>query len=95
MSSNAPVDVSTSNTAVGSTGMASTGGYINVHKCLAIGPDAYGAVKIDGGIKTIRKDKSVVGGPLELSSTAGWKARYTAKILDDDRMYRYECAVTA
>ena len=83
--------------AVGSTGLAQTEatGYIDNHQCLAIGPDAYGVVEIDGGIKTIRKDKSQIGGPLELYGTAGWKARMTAKILQDDLMYRYECGVTA
>lgn len=70
-------------------------GYVDVHKCLAIAPDAFGVIDVDGGIKTIRKDKSQIGGPLELYGTAGWKSRYTAKILDDDRMYRYECAVSA
>lgn len=97
MSTETPVLGGTNYTAVGSTGKAQTiaTGYIDVHQCLAIAPDAYGVVDVDGGIKTIRKDKTQIGGPLELYGTAGWKARYTAKILDDDRMYRYECAVTA
>lgn len=67
----------------------------DIHPCLAISPDAYGVVNIDGGIKTIRKDKSVIGGALELYGTAGWKARMTAKILDDNKMYRYECGVSS
>lgn len=97
MSTETPVLGGSTYTAVGSTGYAQTvaSGYIDVHQCLAIAPDAFGVIDIDGGIKTIRKDKSQIGGPLELYATAGWKARYTAKILDDDRMYRYECAVTA
>jgi N4-gp56 family major capsid protein len=97
MSTECPVLGGATYTAAGSTGKAQTvaTGYIDVHQCLAIAPDAYGVVDVDGGIKTIRKDKTQIGGPLELYGTAGWKARYTAKILDDDRMYRYECAVTA
>lgn len=97
MSTECPVLGGTTYNAVGSTGLAQTvaTGYIDVHQCLAIAPDAYGVVDVDGGIKTIRKDKTQIGGPLELYGTAGWKARYTAKILDDDRMYRYECGVTA
>jgi N4-gp56 family major capsid protein len=97
MSTECPVLGGATYTAVGSTGLAQTvaTGYIDVHQCLAIAPDAYGVVDVDGGIKTIRKDKTQIGGPLELYGTAGWKARYTAKILDDDRMYRYECGVTA
>ena len=95
VTTNAPV-VDNGGGAVGTTGLASAGGTkVNVHKCLALGPDAFGVVDADGGIKTIRKDKKEVGGPLELYSTVGWKARYTAKILDDDRMYRYQCGVTA
>ena len=82
---------------IGSTGLAQVEatGYVDVHKCLAIAPDAFGVVNADGGIKTIRKDKSAIGGPLELYGTVGWKVRYTAKILDDYRMYRYECGVSA
>jgi N4-gp56 family major capsid protein len=97
MSTECPVLGGATYNAVGSTGLAQTvaTGYIDVHQCLAIAPDAYGVVDVDGGIKTIRKDKTQIGGPLELYGTAGWKARYTAKILDDDRMYRYECGVTA
>lgn len=92
MSTNCPVR--SGGGASGSTVYANNGSNYDVHKCLAIAPDAYGVVNADGGIKTIRKDKSQIGGPLELYGTAGWKARYTAKILDDDRMYRYECSVT-
>jgi N4-gp56 family major capsid protein len=77
--------------ASGSTVYYNNGSNYDVHQCLAIAPDAFGVVNADGGIKTIRKDKSMIGGPLELYGTAGWKARYTAKILDDSRMYRYEC----
>jgi N4-gp56 family major capsid protein len=97
MSTECPVLGGTTYTAVASTGLAQTveAGYIDVHQCLAIAPDAYGVVDADGGIKTIRKDKSAIGGPLELFGTVGWKARMTAKILDDNRMYRYEVAVTA
>ncbi len=97
VSSNCPAYGSSSYTAVGVTGLANTivSGYIDIHACLAIAPDAYGVVRADGGIKTIRKDKSQIGGPLELYGTAGWKARMTGKILDDNRMYRYECGVTA
>lgn len=78
--------------ASGSTVYYNNGANYDVHQCLALAPDAFGVVNADGGIKTIRKDKSQIGGPLELFGTAGWKARYTAKILDDARMYRYECA---
>ena len=91
---NAPVVIG-GGAAVSTSGLASDGTNVNVHKCLAIGSDAYGTVEIDGGMKTIRKDKSAEGGPLELCSTVGWKIRYTSVILDDDRMYRYECGVTA
>ena len=92
MSTNCPVRAGSG--ASGSTVYANNGSNFDVHKCLAIAPDAFGVVNADGGIKTIRKDKAQIGGPLELYGTAGWKARYTAKILDDDRMYRYECAVS-
>lgn len=81
--------------AIGSLPLASTGGTnADVHLCIAFAADAYGVIDCDGGMKTIRKDKAQVGGPLELYGTVGWKIRYTAKILDDDRMYRYECAVS-
>ncbi len=93
VTTNAPV-ASAGGGSVGTTGLAGNTN-IDVHKCLALGPDAFGVVDADGGIKTIRKDKKEVGGPLELYSTVGWKARYTAKILDDDRMYRYQVGVTA
>lgn len=92
MSTNCPVR--SGGGASGSTVLANNGSNYDVHKCIAIAPDAFGVVNADGGIKTIRKDKAQIGGPLELYGTAGWKARYTAKILDDDRLYRYECAVT-
>jgi len=67
----------------------------DVHQCLIVGEDAYGVIDCDGGMKTIRHDKSTHGGPLDLFGTVGWKIRFTAKILDEDRMYRYECATTA
>jgi len=95
VTTNAPVSLGGGGD-VGSTGLAtSASSKVDVHKCLALGPDSFGVVDADGGIKTIRKDKKEVGGPLELYSTVGWKARYTAKILDDDRMYRYQCGTTA
>lgn len=81
--------------AVGSTGLASTTGTsADVYLNIAFAADAYGVIDCDGGMKTIRKDKTQIGGALELYGTVGWKHRYVAKIIDQDRMYRYECAVS-
>jgi N4-gp56 family major capsid protein len=84
-----------SGAAVSTSGLGTSGTLVDVHQCIAIGPDAYGVIDADGGMKSIRKDKTQIGGPLELYGTVGWKIRYTAVILDNDRMYRYECGATA
>lgn len=89
-----PVDAG-GGASVSTSGLGSTGGKVDVHLCIAIGPDAYGVIDADGGMKAIRKDKAAIGGPLELYGTVGWKIRYTAVILEQDRMYRYECGATA
>lgn len=94
LANNAP-EVEGGGGAVGLTGLGHTSDVVDVHKCLAISPDAFGNVDCDGGIKTIRKGKNEVGGPLELTQTAGWKSRYTAVILDQAKMYRYECGASA
>jgi N4-gp56 family major capsid protein len=81
---------------ISSSGLGTTSGTsVDVHQNVIIGPDAYGVIDADGGMKNVRKDKAQIGGPLELYGTVGWKIRYTAVILEQDRMYRYECGATS
>lgn len=81
----------------GSTGCkdSTSAGNLDVYSMIFLSPDAYGTVDIDGGLKSIIKSKEEIGGPLERYATAGWTAKFAAKIIDDSRMYRYECAVSA
>lgn len=57
------------------------------YKTIFFGKDAFGVVDPEGmGMKTIIKDKSQVGGPLEQFSTIGTKFEMAAKILYQERM---------
>ena len=79
---------------VGSTGKKSTSSNIDVYQNLILAPDAFGTVRPDSGTQSIRKGPEY-GGPLNMYTTVGWKAHFTALIIDDDKMYRYECAASA
>ena len=79
--------------AVGSTGLKSTSTAVDVYKNLILSPDAFGCVNPESGTQQIRKDKSY-GGPLNMFQTVAWKAHYCTAILEQNRMYRYECGAT-
>lgn len=72
---------------------------VPVHATMIIGKDAYGVVDIDGTVKPemIIKEKGSAGtdDPLNQRATAGWKAMFTAKRLQELAMIRIEHAVTA
>ena len=58
---------------------------------LVFGAKAYGVVEPENeSMKMIIKDKSVIGGPLELYSTIGYKFSHGAKILYQERILRIE-----
>lgn len=77
-------------------GWVSTGGVNNdVYGSVAFGPDAFGCVDVAEGMKSIRKSAQEVGGPLELYSTVGWKARFAPKRIDELRLVRIETCATA
>lgn len=76
---------------------AGSGG-INVYSTLILGADAYGVIDVagSGAVQNIIKPFGSAGtaDPLNQRSTSGWKALFTAKILDDTRMVRIEHACT-
>lgn len=71
----------------------------DVHATLILGKNAYGVVDIAGGVKpeTIIKPHGSSGtnDPLNQTATAGWKAMFTSKILNDAAMVRIEHGATA
>lgn len=48
-----------------------------------IGRHAYAMTELEGSSETIIKSREQAGGPLNQSSTAGWKTMFTARILND------------
>lgn len=70
--------------------------HCDVHTGIILSKEAYGFVALTGtNPQMIIKDASVVGGPLEVFGTAGYKLAIAAAILDDNKMYRYEFGVSA
>lgn len=71
-------------------GNATSGGYAT-YDTLFLGAKAYGILDPEGeGMEMIVKDKSVIGGALELFSTIGYKFCHGAKILYQERILRVE-----
>ena len=70
----------------------------DVHVTMIIGKDAYGVVDVEGSSKPemIVKPHGSAGtaDPLNQIATSGWKALYTAKILNDLCMVRIEHGVS-
>jgi N4-gp56 family major capsid protein len=84
--------------AVASTGLASTGGYIDVNQCLIFARDAYGIVQLSGAsYQTLITEPNVASksDPLGQYGTVGWKAMTTLALLNETFMLRYECGATA
>jgi N4-gp56 family major capsid protein len=82
--------------AVASTGLASTGGLIDVYHCLVFAKDAYGIVPLNGHayetiVTELKADKA---DPLGQYGTIGWKAMQTLVLLNETFMLRYECGAT-
>ena len=76
-------------------GAGATG--IDVHCVLILGADAYGVTRISGeAIRNIIKPLGSAGSadPLNQRATSGWKATFTAKILNQLAMIRVECAAS-
>lgn len=70
---------------------ASTTGALATYDTLFLGAKAYGILDPEGeGMEMIVKDKSVIGGALELFSTIGYKFCHGAKILYQERILRVE-----
>lgn len=84
--------------AVSSSGLASTGGYVDVYQCLVFARDAYGIVPLSG--RSYETMITPVGeaskaDPLGQFGTVGWKAQTTLALLNETFMIRYECGATA
>lgn len=78
------------------TGLGAAG--IDVYATLIFGSDAYGTTRISGeAMKNIVKPLGSAGtaDPLDQRATSGWKATFTAKILNDAFLIRLEHAVSA
>lgn len=70
---------------------ASSSGALATYDTLFLGAKAYGILDPEGeGMEMIVKDKSVIGGALELFSTIGYKFCHGAKILYQERILRVE-----
>lgn len=66
-------------------------GTVATYDTLVFGAKAYGVVDPENeSMQMIIKDKSVIGGPLELYSTIGYKFSHGAVILYQERMLRIE-----
>lgn len=67
----------------------------DVYSTLVLGDEAYGVTSVEGGgLRTIVKPASIIGGPLEQYSTVGWKALKVAERLVEAYMVRIETAST-
>jgi N4-gp56 family major capsid protein len=78
------------------TGAGAAG--IDVYASLFFGANAYGIVNLDGhSLKTYFKPLGSAGtaDPVDQQQSMGWKVAFTAKILNDAFMVRYESAVSA
>ncbi len=72
-------------------------GSIDVYSILVFGEDAFGSVNLaEGNLQTIYKPLGSAGtaDPLDQQQTMGWKVLFGTKILQQDFMLRYECAVS-
>lgn len=88
--------------AVGSTGNMSQGGTnCDVYATIVFAKNAYGEVPLSGGSTSViikthgERDTSDVSDPLNQRGSAGWKAMWTGKILNDSWLRRIEHAVAA
>lgn len=69
-------------------------GSVDVHGTLILGANAYGVVTL-AGVENIIKPLGSGDDPLNQRQTSGWKALFTAVILNQLAMLRIEHAVTA
>lgn len=80
---------------------STTGTNADVYLTVVFGKDAYMVVDLEGegsdAVKTIFKPKGSAGtaDPLDQLQTAGWKANFISKIVNDNAMTRLESAATA
>lgn len=88
--------------AVGSTGNMSTSGTnLDVYATIIFAKNAYGEVPLTGTSSAViikvhgDRDTSDTSDPLNQRGSAGWKAMWTGKILNDSWMRRIEHAVAA
>lgn len=73
---------------------AAGGAGIDVYSVLIMGMHAYGTSRISGqAMQNIVKPIGAGDDPLNQRWTSGWKATFVAKILNDDYLYRIECAL--
>jgi N4-gp56 family major capsid protein len=73
---------------------AGAGGTVDVHICLVLGANAFGVVA-PAGVENIIKGFGAGDDPLNQRATSGWKAYFTAVILQQLAMIRIEHGVTA
>ena len=98
LTSNAPVFAGAGTTP--STGVQATGNKTDVYAIVIFGRDAYAEVplnKASSGVIIKAKTKNDTydsSDPLNQRNTAAWKCMYSALILDDTRLARYECGVS-
>lgn len=65
---------------------------LSTYDILFLGAKAFGVVEPENeSMQMLIKDKSEIGGPLELYSTIGYKFSHGAKILYQERLLRVEC----
>lgn len=82
------------------TGVMTDGGKVNVFATFIFGEDAYGEVPLSGQSSAVivkapsQNDSTNTGDPLNQRSSAGWKAMYAFKILNDLWIVRVEHAVS-
>jgi Phage capsid family. len=72
-------------------------GSTDVHLCYIFGKDAYGVVDIAGKAtpEIITKELGAGEDPLNQRASAGWKALFVSKILNEESIVRFEVAVSA
>lgn len=85
----------------GGSDVMATGSNADVYATIIFGEDAYGEVPLSGESSAVivkapsQNDRSNTGDPLNQRSSAGWKAMYAFKILNDLWIVRIEHAVSA
>lgn len=81
---------------IGSKSVSSSDAANDVYNVFVVAQEALGIVDQDGCYaQFIYHPASIVGGPLELSSSAAWKTAFVPRILNDQWLINMKCTLSA